>query len=55
MIFNLCFVAAEPLGIYSQHLILIVIYEWTNMLECYNTQGWKGLLEANTLTYWGHS
>jgi hypothetical protein len=24
------------------------------MLECYITQDWKGLLEANTLTYWGH-
>jgi hypothetical protein len=25
------------------------------MLQHYITQGWKGLLEANTLTYWGLS
>ncbi len=36
-------------GMYSQHFIFFVTYEWTNKLQCYITLGWKGFPGTKTL------
>jgi hypothetical protein len=40
------------MGPHSQQLIFFVTYKWDNKLECYITQGWKGLHVTNTQAHW---
>ncbi len=41
-------------GLYLEHLIFFVTYEWLHELECYMRLGWKGLPGTNSLAYWVH-